>query len=631
MNFRRLVFLFSYVSCTTLLAQEAETLTGSDAAIQPPAAAAGKSDAAAGNSAASVKRIGDDIRYLASDDLEGRGPQTKGLELAAKHIEDVFVEAGLVGGGDNGTFRKPFEIPVDTQVSEKDTRLVFKTKGKTIELNTGEDFQALAAGGNGKANAEVVFVGYGINAPKLNYSDYEGIDVEGKIVVAIRREPQQDDESSVFDGKRTTQHSFIRTKLDAVKKAKAAAIIMVNDPHSTDGKADELSRPAAFGSRGSGIPFFHMTQARLNDLLAEHPVKAGDQALKTVQEIAEHIDSQLQPLSQTLDISADVGCKFEEINAGVSNVIGILEAEGPLAEETIVVGAHYDHLGMGPFGSRRPNERAVHNGADDNATGTAAVMELARRLSATRLKRRVVFIGFTAEERGILGSNYYLANPAIPLDKTVAMINFDMIGMYGKQGITLGGANTAKEFPEVLARASKGADFNVKQSQSVGGSDHAGFYNKDIPIMFFHTGLTDLYHTPDDDFETIDVEGAATTIDLAERVIREIAELPERPTFTKVAPRRRRGMVYLGVTLDFENTEKGVGIQDVAANSPAAKAGIKPGDVIVKIGDNDVANVQDLPGILRQSKPGDEVNVVVKRDDNDVTLKVKLTGPPQTR
>ncbi len=159
MNFRRLVFLLSYVSCTTLLAQEAETLTGSDAAIQPPAAAAGKSDAAAGNSAASVKRIGDDIRYLASDELEGRGPQTKGLELAAKHIEDVFVEAGLVGGGDNGTFRKPFEIPVDTQVSEKDTRLVFKTKGKTIELNTGEDFQALAAGGNGKANAEVVFVG----------------------------------------------------------------------------------------------------------------------------------------------------------------------------------------------------------------------------------------------------------------------------------------------------------------------------------------------------------------------------------------------------------------------------------------------------------------------------------------
>ena len=631
MNFRLLTFLLCYSCVLPLLAQQPDTPPVANPAIKTSDAASNTSDAAINTSDAAIKRIGDDIRYLASDDLEGRGPQTKGLELAAKHMEEAFIEAGLVGGGDDGTYRKPFEIPVDTTVSKEDTKLVFKTQDGVIELKAGEDFQALAAGGNGKVNAEVVFVGYGINAPKLNYSDYEGIDVEGKIVVMIRREPQQDDEESVFDGKRTSQHSFIRTKLDAVKKAKAAALVMVNDPHSTHEKKDELSRPAGFGSRGAGIPFFHMTKQRLNDLLAEHPVKVGDRELKTVKEISDQIDSELQPLSQTLDITADVGCKFEEVNAGVSNVMGILEAEGPLAEETIVVGAHYDHLGMGPFGSRRPNERAVHNGADDNATGTAAVMELARRLSATKLKRRVIFIGFTAEERGILGSNHYLANPAIPLDKTVAMINFDMIGMYGKQGITLGGANTAKEFPELLARASEGADFNVKQSQSVGGSDHAGFYNKDIPIMFFHTGLTDLYHTPDDDFETIDVEGAATTIDLAERVIREIDELPERPTFTKVAPRRRRGMVYLGVTLDFENAGQGVGIQDVAPNSPASKAGVQPGDVIVKIGDNDVANAQDLPGILRQRKPGDEVEVVVKRADKDITLKVKLSGPPRNR
>ena len=617
MNLRLLAPLLCYVAGVPLIAQQTAPPPAAAPAVKAPDAV--------------VKRIGDDIRYLASDELEGRGPQTKGLELAAKYMEEVFVEAGLVGGGVDGTYRKPFEIAVDTQVSEKDTKLIFKTKNGVIQLEAGKDFQALAAGGNGKANAEVVFVGYGINAPKLNYDDYEGIDVEGKIVVLIRREPQQDDETSVFDGKRTSQHSFIRTKLEAVKKSKAAAIVMVNDPHSTHEKQDELSRPAGFGSRGAGIPFFHMTKQRFNDLLAQHPVKAGDKELKTVKAISDEIDTELQPLSQPLDITADVGCKFEEVKAGVSNVIGILEAEGPMAEETIIVGAHYDHLGMGPFGSRRPDERAVHNGADDNATGTAAVMELARRLSATRLKRRIVFIGFTAEERGILGSNHYLENPAIPLDQTVAMINFDMIGMYGKQGITLGGANTAKEFPDLLARATDGNDFNVKQSQSVGGSDHAGFYNKDIPIMFFHTGLTDLYHTPDDDFETIDVEGAATTIDLAERVIREIAELPERPSFTKVSQRRRRGMVYLGVTLDFENAGNGVGIQEVAPNSPASKAGVQPGDVILKIGDSDVASVQDLPGILRQRKPGDEVDVLVKRAGKDVTVTVKLTGPPRNR
>lgn len=615
MKLKLAAFLVCSVICFPLFAQDAETLSDSKLATDADTTV--------------IQRIGDDIRYLASDELEGRGPQTKGLELAAQRIEQVFEESGLEGGGDDGTFRKPFQIPVDTRVSEEETKLVFKTEDETIELKAGEDFQPLAAGGNGEANAEVVFVGYGINAPDLKYSEYEGIDVDGKIVVVIRREPQQDDETSVFEGTRTSTHSFIRTKIDAAKKAKAAAIVMVNDPHSTNEKSDELTRPAGFGSRGAGIPFFHMTQQCFNELLAKHPVKSGDKALKTVKEIADQIDSDLQPLSQSLGMTAEVGSKFDEIRAGVSNVIGVLEGEGPLAEETIVVGAHYDHLGMGPFGSRRPNERAVHNGADDNATGTAAVMELARRLSATPLKRRIVFVGFTAEERGILGSNHYLANPAIPLDKTVAMINFDMIGMYGKQGITLGGANTAKEFPELLERATEDADFNVKQSQSVGGSDHAGFYRKDIPVMFFHTGLTDLYHTPDDDFETIDVEGAATTIDLAERVIREIADLPERPTFTKVAPRRRQGVVYLGVILNFDNAIKGVGIQEVAPNSPASKAGMKAGDVIVKIEDKDVARVQDLPAILRQQKPGDEVNVIVQRGDEGVTLKVTLTGPPR--
>jgi hypothetical protein len=612
MKLKHAAFLICSITCVPVVAQDATTLS---------AAKDAKAD--------SVKRVGDDIRYLASDELEGRGPQTKGLELAAQRIESVFVESGLIGGGEDGTFRKPFEIPVDTKVNQSATKLIFTTPEGNIELESGKDFQPLASGGNGQVTADVVFVGYGINAPNLKYSDYEGIDVAGKIVVLIRREPQQDDEDSIFEGKRTSQHSFIRTKLDAAKKAKAAAIVMVNDPHSTEGKADELSRPAGFGSRGAGMPFFHMTQKRLNELLASHPVKSGERELKTVKEIADLIDSDLKPLSQPLAITADLGCQFDEVRADVSNVIGILEAEGPLAEETIVVGAHYDHLGMGPFGSRRPNERAVHNGADDNATGTAAVMELARRLNATKLKRRIVFIGFTAEERGILGSNHYLANPAIPLDKTVAMINFDMIGMYGKQGITLGGANTAKEFPELLARATEGADFKIKQSQSVGGSDHAGFYRRKIPIMFFHTGLTDLYHTPEDDYETIDVEGAATTIDLAERVIREIAELPERPTFTQAASRNRQGVVYVGVRMDFENTGKGVSIEDVAPDSPASKGGVKAGDVIIKMGDKDVKSVQDLAGVLRQRKPGDEIELVVKRGDAEVTLKLKLTGPPR--
>ena len=262
------------------------------------------------------------------------------------------------------------------------TRLAFDTSSGKVELEPGEDFQPLAAGGSGEAKAELVFVGYGIDAPDLNYSDYKDIDVEGKVVVMIRREPQQDDEASVFDGKRTSQHSFIRTKIDAAKKAKEAGIVMVNDPHSTHEKADELTRPTGFGSQGADIPFFHMTKESLNELLANHPVKAGSKELVTVKEIADHIDSDLKPLSQSLSISAELSSKFVEVSTEVSNIIGILEGEGPLAEETIVVGAHYDHLGMGPFGSRRPDERAVHNGAT-TMRPVRPRSELARRLSGS--------------------------------------------------------------------------------------------------------------------------------------------------------------------------------------------------------------------------------------------------------
>ena len=248
--------------------------------------------------------------------------------------------------------------------------------------------------------------------------------------------------------------------------------------------------------------------------------------------------------------------------------------------------------------------------------------------SVQPLKQRVIFIGFTAEEEEFLEA--IITSVLHSSEDTVAMINFDMIGMYGKQGITLGGANTAGNF-----RTCWHTHRRVPISMSNRASRWAAVITPGSTTKAFQscssTGLTDLYHTPDDDFETIDVEGAATTIDLAERVIREIAELPERPTYTKVTPRQRRGMVYLGVTLDFENSENGVGIQEVAPNSPAAKAGVKSGDVIIKIGDNDVKSVQDLPGILRQRKPGDEVDVIVKRDGNDVTLKVKLTGPPRNR
>jgi Zn-dependent M28 family amino/carboxypeptidase len=304
-----------------------------------------------------------------------------------------------------------------------------------------------------------------------------------------------------------------------------------------------------------------------------------------------------------------------------------------LADETVVIGAHYDHLGFGPRGSRRPNVRAVHNGADDNATGTAAIMEIAKRFSERDRKppRRLVFIAFTAEERGLVGAKKYLEKPLFPLENTVAMINFDMIGNLKDEGVILGGVATAKEFPDLIERVANEGDYRFKtNNMAAGGSDHAAFYRKDIPVLFFFTGLTDLYHTPDDDYETINVAGVTQTVDFAKRVLDEIIAMPKRPEFTKVSRGGRPtqgATAYLGIVPDYTDKAEGATVSEVVADSPASQAGLKDGDVLVKLGDVKIASNQELLAALRKYKAGEEIEVAILREEKPLTIKVKLGKP----
>ena len=592
----------------------------------------------AATNAAFLERVAEDIRHLSSDELEGRGPGTKGLQRAAEYIRDRFLDLGLRGAGDKNLNMRPFEIAIDTKVIEANTSLVLRgPNGQLLELVAGEDYQPLAIGGPGTTQAAVVFAGYGISAPKLEYDDYQSADSEGQVVVIIRREPQQGDADSVFEGKRTTAHSYIQTKIRAAKESKAAAILLVNDPFSTNqNKQDPLTAPTGFGTRGQGLPFAHIKQSVLNQLLQQSPVEAGEESLASVQAISSKIDETLIPLTQSLDgWTAELKFTFEEVKADVSNVIGVIEGEGPLADETVVIGAHYDHLGYGPFGSRRPASREVHNGADDNATGTAAIMELARRFAERENKpaRRLVFIAFTAEERGLVGSKHYLDDPLFPLESTVAMLNFDMIGHLSEDGLIVGGVRTGKEFAALVDKVSEKEDLKVKTGGPSGGSDHVGFNAKGVPALFFFTGMTEIYHTPDDDFDTINVPGTVQTIDFAERVLDEIVRLPERPEYVKTARRgRRRGAVaYLGVVPDYGSDQGGLRLDDVNPDSPAQQAGLKPGDIVVKFGDVEVADLQGLMSALRKYRAGQEVDVVIRRDEQETTLKVKLGRPPRRR
>ena len=590
----------------------------------------------AAKNAAETARVGGDIQYLASDELEGRGPDSEGLEKAAHYIRAEFQKLGLKSGAADGSYFQPFEIPLTTEVVKAKTSLVLNgPDGQTLTLDLGKDYQPQASGGAGTVKADVVFAGYGISAPKLKYDDYANSDVAGKVVLIIRREPQQNDPKSAFDGKKGTAHAFIRTKIQQAKKNKAAAVIMVNDPFTTKtAKKDQLTAPAGFGTRSMGLPFAQMTQALADKLLASSPVKseAGGE-LKSLEAITKDIDKTFKPLSQKMTgWSAELTFAFQAVKTEVKNVVGVLEGEGPLAEETIVIGAHYDHLGYGPLGSRKPIPRAIHNGADDNASGTAAIMELARRFSQRDAKpaRRMVFIGFSAEERGLIGSNFYVSNPLFPLEKTVAMMNFDMIGRLGPNGLNVGGVATAKEFAGLAEKANADEQLKLKTLPTMGGSDHARFYGKGIPVIAFFTGLTKEYHTPADKFETINVDGVVQTIDYAERFLDSVIALEKRPQYVKVVRQRRgRGAVaYIGIVPDYSAKSEGIKITDVNKNSPAEKAGLKNGDVILQMGDVPVTDNRTLITVLRKHKPGEKVKLAVQRGEKKLTLELTLGKPP---
>ena len=599
--------------------------------------AGGRASVPAEERATSLARTTADLSHLASDELEGRGPGTAGRQKAAEYIRDQFIAMGLKSGVDDGSFLQPFQMPLDTEIIPGETRLVLTTPdGQQLPLELGNDFQALAVGGAGGANAEIVFAGYGISAPDWKYDDYAGLDAKGKILLILRNEPQQDDDQSVFLGKRTTTHAFIRTKLQLAKKQGAAAVLLVNDPFSVkQANGDQLSAPSGFGTSSLDLPFAHVTQATVAKLLGQSPLKTADgRTLSDLGAIEAEIDRTLQPMSQTLaGWKADVQSSFRRTQADLANVIGVLDGEGPLAEETIVLGAHYDHLGLGGFGSRRPNERAIHAGADDNASGTAAIVELARRFAARPKKpvRRLVFIAFDAEERGLIGSKHYLDRPSFPLADTVAMLNYDMVGRMRNNELTVMGTGTGAEFTALLDRVAEACGLTLKKTPRVMASgDHFGFFQRDVPALHFFTGLHDDYHTPEDTFDKINLDGVMRTIDFSEQFLDALLALEARPRLVKTEAKSPtgRGMAYLGITPDYSSDADGLRVVSVAPGSPAEKGGLRAGDVITHFGDNPVADLPALSAGLRANKAGDVVKITVQRDGQPVSCAVTLGSSP---
>ena len=584
------------------------------------------------------ERIDHDIKYLASDELEGREPGTPGIEKAAQYIIDEFKQYGVSSGVPDGSYRQPFEIQEPPRLDPERTTLNFVLNGaeeQKVSLELGKGFQALQVGGEGKIDdVEVVFVGYGIDAEDENYQEYNDVDVDGKVVVLLRMEPQQKDEESVFKGTRNSKYAYVSAKLKSAVSNGAAGIIMVNDSHTVeDNQEDTLPDPGMFGGRSRrAVPFMFAKREAIEQLLEQSPLVLpnGDKLTK-LSDVEAAIDDKLEPLSQPI-VGWKVRSNIAMTDAAVStdNIIGVIEGEGPNADETIVIGAHYDHLGYGRYGSNAPGRREIHNGCDDNATGTAGVIELARRFAQSEKKpaRRLVFIAFSGEERGLLGSEYYANSPTYPLENTVAMINYDMIGMLRNDKLTLFGTGTADVFDKLIEDVNKELEEPLsldKRPSPFAGSDHLAFSNRKIPVLFLHTGLTDFYHTPEDDYELMNIDGAVRVIDYTENLINHLANVPAKDLEFQDATQTRKRPAYLGVRFDYEGDHDGLMVLRVAGDSSAEEAGLQKDDLVIALNGEKLTTANEVRDFLTENRPGDTVTVTFVRDGEEKEVEIELT------
>ena len=554
------------------------------------------------------------VRTLAADAMEGRGLGTKGIGKAAAYIEKELRAAKLEPAFGK-SYQQKFPVKIGVALGTKNA----------IGGLANDEWTPLGFSSAGAFSGPVAFVGYGIEAPPLNYRELEGVDLKGKVALMLRYEPQERDEKSVFDGRKPSRWSAMRYKAMQARERGAVAVVFVTGPVQDEAK-DKLPALANDGPESpAGIPVIQVKTSTA-------------QKWVDLDQFQKDVDADLRPRSRVLDMTLSGTVDVEATYAEGINVAAKIPGRGKLADEVVVVGAHYDHLGYGGKGSMRPNDTGIHNGADDNASGTAAVLVAARRLKellADAKDRRTVIVAlFSAEEMGLGGSSYFVGHAPVPVDRIKAMINLDMVGAMKDDKLVALGSESAPQWKALLDATGAELKLNVSSSgDGYGPSDQTAFYAKQIPVIHFFTGTHDRYHTPDDDADAINFAGAAQIAEMTARVARAVASGDVSPTYARVsaAPAMEgdsRGYgAYLGTIPDYsamEASSGGVKLADVRGGSPADKAGIKGGDVLVEIAGTRIENLYDMTYALQDHKPGETVDVVVQRDGKRVTLRATL-------
>jgi len=583
-------------------------------AAEPPAATPLQIDPA---------RIARDVAWLADDAREGRGVGTPGVAAAAAYLSEGFRAAGLIPGGDDGSWLQPFEMPVAIRVAKANLSI----DGHPLER--GKDFEAFLSSGDGEVRGELVFAGYGISAPELGYDDYDGIDVSGRSVLVLDDRPAGD--KSPLKGPQATELLRRAHKIANARARGATALLIA--PAGPAVKGDVLPGNAGRDwanptQQASALPVMALSWQAARRLVA---AAGGPGLAKRKAEI----DRSGRPASAILPGTEVALAVSIERRRGVEvNVVAVLEGSDPvLKRQAVVIGAHYDHLGRGEFGSLAPDRRGeVHNGADDNASGAAGLLELARAFAQQpRPRRSLVLVAFSGEEAGLVGSREYVADPRVPIANSVAMVNLDMIGRLRSGALFVFGTETSPDFPKLVRRAADAARMGVNLTQGTfSPSDQTSFVARGVPVLFFFTGNHGDYHTPEDDAIHIDSAGEAAVLEVVYRAVHELLDADGRPALIAVEHRDLGAGEpgygpYLGTIPDFGGKPgTGVLIQGVRKGSPAEIAGLRAGDRLIEFDGVAIANLEEYAALLFGARAGQRVVIVVVRDGERVAVEAIL-------
>ncbi|MBC6492744.1 M20/M25/M40 family metallo-hydrolase [Flavihumibacter stibioxidans] len=508
------------------------------------------------------------VSYLADDKLEGRRAGTAGEALARTYISTQLESIGLEPKGDGGSWLQSFPI-----YDGKDYR-----QGSYLFIN-------------GTEIPKDHFFPYAISPEKM---------LEALPSIALKEagvpwfldlgaEKEANRENPHFDA----ENNILVKAKDAASKG-ATALILYNDPtqvYNPKQRGEELPIPVLFINKDESDKYLHDE----TDML-EIKLKTG----------------------------------FTKMERTGHNVIGYIDNGAPY---TIILGAHYDHLGYGEDGNSmiRNGSPAIHNGADDNASGTAALIELARMMKKDRSKKsNYLFIAFSAEELGLFGSKYYTENATLPMGNVSYMINMDMVGRLNdsSHSLTIGGYGTSPVWSGTFSSISDSRYFKIKfDSSGTGPSDHSSFYRKDIPVLFFFTGLHTDYHKPGDDSEKINYEGQYRIVQLIRNVIKN-TPAEAKPVFTKTREQQTstsaRFSVSMGIMPDYSFSGNGVKVDGVSDGRPAKKAGLQAGDIVLQLGDFPTASVEQYMQALGKFKKGDKTTVKFKRGETEMSADIEF-------